>query len=125
MATRGKAMLTRTAIPIARARARWRRSSLAETDASDHASAACYRGTEDVGIVPIVVAKFEFSDVQRQVFTADLMEATHDATLQERPEAVDCLSVDNAIDVLLFRMANHAMSESVAKVSIAGMFVGS
>jgi hypothetical protein len=29
---------------------RWRRSQLAETDASDHASAACYRRLEHLGI---------------------------------------------------------------------------
>jgi hypothetical protein len=29
---------------------RWRRSQLAETDASDHASAACYRRLERLGI---------------------------------------------------------------------------
>jgi len=33
---------------------RWHRSQLAETDASDHASAACYRLTENVRIFALL-----------------------------------------------------------------------
>ena len=102
---------------------RWRRSSLAETDASDHASAQCYGSTEDVRVVPIVVAEFEFGDIQRQILPADLVKATHNAALQERPEAVDCLSVDNAINVLLLRVPNDAVRKGIPKIPIAGMFV--
>jgi hypothetical protein len=68
------------------------------------ASATTYRRAEDVRIVPVVVPKFEFCDVQRQVLAADLVEAPHDAALQQRPEAIDGLRVNDAIDVLLFRM---------------------
>jgi hypothetical protein len=46
---------------------RWRRFRLAETDASDHASAACYRLLEDVGVHAVVVAALKFRDVQRHV----------------------------------------------------------
>ena len=42
------------------------------------ASATCYGCAENVGIVPIVVLELEFGDVQREVFAADLVEATHD-----------------------------------------------
>ncbi len=46
------------------------------------ASAPCYRGAEDVGIVAIVVPKLELRDVERKIFAADLMETAHDAALQ-------------------------------------------
>jgi hypothetical protein len=55
---------------------------------SSCASAPRYGGSEDVGIIPIVVSELEFRDVQRQIFPADLVERAHDAALQERPEAV-------------------------------------
>jgi hypothetical protein len=43
------------AIPVAPPSFRWHRFRLAETDASDHASAACYRRFEHVGTGAIVV----------------------------------------------------------------------
>jgi hypothetical protein len=39
-----------TAIPTASIPVRWHRFRLAETDASDHASAACYRLPENVWV---------------------------------------------------------------------------
>ena len=60
--------------PIAQALFRWRRSSLAETDARDLVSAPCYRGPEHVGIAAVVVAKLKLSDVERQIFGTHLVE---------------------------------------------------
>lgn len=88
-------------------------------------SATCYRGSEDVGVLPIVVAPFEFGDIQRKVFAADLVIAAHDAALQQRPKAVDCLSVDRAVDVFLLPVADEFMGVGVAELAIAAMFVGS
>src|SRR5260370_1541439 len=114
--------LTETVTPIGRVR--WRLSSVAETDASDLASAHCYRRSENVGIGAVIVAELKFSDVQRQIFAAYLVETAHDAALQERPKAVDCLRVDNAINILLFGVANEAVRKIVLQLPIAGMFVG-
>ncbi len=50
---------------------RWHRSQLAETDASDLASAACYRLIKDSRVIPVVVAELKFGDVQRHVLGAD------------------------------------------------------
>jgi hypothetical protein len=75
------------------AQARWHRSSPAETDANDHASAACYRRSEDILVVTVVIPEFKICDVQRHVFFADLMECTDNATFENRPEAFDGLSV--------------------------------
>jgi hypothetical protein len=38
------------------------------------------------------------------LFAADLMEGTHDASFQERPETVDCLCVHDAINILAARV---------------------
>ena len=43
--------------PTALVPSRWQRSQLAETVASDHVSATCYRGTEDIGVHAVVVAE--------------------------------------------------------------------
>ena len=67
--------MTTAPIPV-----RWRLSSLAETDASDHASAACYRLPENVGIFAIVVAKLKFGKITMQMLLlAMLIDALHSA----------------------------------------------
>jgi hypothetical protein len=63
-------------------------------------SATRYRGAENVRVVPVVIAELKFGNIQRKVFAAHLVKAAHDAALQERPEAVNGLSMDNAVDVL-------------------------
>src|SRR5260370_38795697 len=47
----------------------------AEASASSDASAFCYCCSENVGILAIIVARLEFSQVQRQILVADMMEA--------------------------------------------------
>jgi hypothetical protein len=82
------------------------------------------RSSENIIIHPIVIAELEFRNVQRQVLMADLVEAAHDAALQERPKAVNGLGVNRAVDVLLFGMADDAMREGLAQLAIAGMLIG-
>lgn len=53
------------------------------------ASATRYGCTEDVRVVPVVVAPFKLRDVKREILAADLVEAAHDAALDEGPEAVN------------------------------------
>lgn len=45
--------------------------------------------TEHFGVLAVVVAVRELVQVQRQVVLADVVIAAHDATLQQRPEAVN------------------------------------
>src|ERR1700681_1542143 len=56
-------------------------------------SATRYRGAENICIIAVVVTPFEFGNIEGQILAADLVEAAHDAALQERPEAVNCLSM--------------------------------
>src|ERR1700731_788149 len=92
------------ATPVASVPVRWPLSFPSETATSDHASAACYRDVENVGIMPVIVAELEFRDVERHVFLADLVEAADDPALENRPEAFDGLSVDGSDNVFPRRM---------------------
>src|ERR1700722_249280 len=79
--------------------ARWRRLSLAETVASDRVSADCYRRSEDIGVMAVVVPELKFSDVERQVFLADLVIAANDPALEDAPKAFNCVGMDSSDDV--------------------------
>src|ERR1700730_6230059 len=83
-------------------------------------SATRYRGTEDVRVTAIIIAPFEFRDVQRQISTADFVKAAHDPAFQKRPEAIDCLRVDSAVDILTSAMPNGAM---LFQLTISRIFV--
>jgi hypothetical protein len=88
------------AIPTVSIQSRWQRSQLAETDASDLASAHCYRRSENIGIGAVVIAELKFRDVQRQIFLADFVECAHHATLKDRPETLNRIRVDRTNDIL-------------------------
>lgn len=102
------------ATQVAQFRARWRRSQLAETDASDRASAARYRGLEDFRIVSIVVAELELRNVQRQILGADLMERADNTALEDRPEALNRIRVHSADNVLAAFMVHALVLRVVA-----------
>src|SRR6202453_967111 len=63
------------------------------------ASACCYSSTKDVLILPVVVAPSELSHVKRQILGRHVMEAAHDAALQQGPEAINGLGVDQSAHV--------------------------
>ena len=86
-------------------------------------SAPCYRGREDVGVVAVIVAPFEFSHVERQVFGADMVERAHDAALQERPEAVNSAGVNQAANVFALAVPHALMREGLMQVAVVGMLV--
>ncbi len=50
-------------------------------------SAPPYGRAENVGIAPIVIPKFELRNVQGQIFSADFVEGSDNATFDERPKA--------------------------------------
>jgi hypothetical protein len=111
--------VSRAAIPVAPAQARWRRFHLAETDASDHASAACHRPFENIGDLAIVVTELKFGHVQWQAFAADPVIGADDAVLDERPEALDCLSVHSADHAPAGALADDLVRESPVNEAIA------
>ena len=80
--------------------------------------------SEDVRIKAVVVAELEFRDVQRHVLLADLVERADNAALEDRPEALNRLSVDCADNVLALGMVNGAMREFFPEMMIANPLIG-
>src|SRR5258708_39199022 len=72
----------------------------------DRVSTSGNRRSENIGVLTVVVAELELGNIERKVLFADLVEATHDTTLDQRPEAFDCLGVNRADDVLAFGVVN-------------------
>src|SRR5690349_19466582 len=103
----------------------WRLDACSEASASYHASASSprYRLAENVGFVAVVVAELKFSQVERQILLADMVEAAHDTALEERPERFEIVGVNLAANVLASTMADGFMWEVFFQEAIAGMFV--
>jgi hypothetical protein len=114
----------KTAIPIALLPACWRLSSLAETVASVCASAACYRGSENIDVIAVVVAELKLRDVEREIFAADLVIGADNPALHDRPEAFNRVGVDRTDNVVTRALANDVMREIPTKQPIARVFVG-
>src|SRR5579872_3712838 len=102
---------------------RWPRSSVAETLTSACASAACYRCLENVRVVTVVVLELRFGDVEREVLPADVVERADDRPLDDRPEALDGLSVDGADDVLAVCVADDLVRVRLMKAPVADPLV--
>ena len=104
--------------------ARWRRLSLAETVASDRVSADCYRRSEDIGVMAVVVPELKFSDVERQGFLADLVIAANDPALEDAPKAFNCVGMDSSDDVFASSVLYDLVRVNLLDVPVAGPFVG-
>ena len=63
-------------------------------------SASSYCGSKNIRIFSVIVSELELSDVQTQIFLADLMVRSNDASLQDRPEAFNRIGVNCADDIL-------------------------
>src|SRR5206468_1864931 len=89
-------------------------------------SCAGYHGFKDAGVIPIVVPEAEFIEIEREIATRDLMERSHDAPLDHRPEAVDVGGMDVAAHVFPAAVPDavvpiaKAAKRSVDQMLIAG-----
>jgi hypothetical protein len=88
------------------------------------ASASRNRGSEDVRVLAIIVTELEFSNIERKVLFADFVEAPHNTTLDQRPEALDCLRVNRADDVLAFGVVNGRVRIFPVKFLVSLPLVG-
>jgi hypothetical protein len=104
--------------------ARWQRPQIAETVASDRASASCYRSLKNLRVVPVIVTELKLRNVQRQVLFADLVEAAHDAALEEAPEALNGVCVDRAYYVLLCLVIHGAVLREALHGLVAAVLIG-
>lgn len=87
-------------------------------------SAPCYRRTEDVTVVPVVVSPLKLGHVERQILGTDLVECTHDPALNQGPEAVDSLRVDSADHVFAPAVLHPSVRVVFAQALVAGEFIG-
>ncbi len=112
--------------PTEQAFFRWQRKALAGPAASQPASATSYRRPEDIGVRAVIVAPFKLGDIERQILLRDVMERAENATLQERPEAVNGLRVDVAPDVFAAHVVHAGVRDALlAQAGIQAAFVGS
>src|ERR1700730_5829594 len=102
----------------------WRALACSEAPASCRASAACYGLAEDIGVVAIVVAELKFSQIERQIFLAHVVERPNDSAFEQRPERINVLSVNLAAHVLALYMANGLMRICGRQEPIAAMLIG-
>jgi hypothetical protein len=80
--------------------------------------------TEDVFVLPVVVAELELGDIERHVFRADLVERADNAALEDRPETLNRVGVDRADDVLALAVVNDTMREFFVERAIADKCIG-
>lgn len=99
----------------------------AEAPASQVASASCYRVSEYVGVLAIVLAELKLIQVQRQIFLAYVVIGADDSPFQQAPEALNRIRVNETAYIFAATMADDAMRIliSESKQPIAGMLIGS
>ena len=77
-------------------------------------------------IVAPVESESKFIDVERQVFSRDVVIAAHDAAFQQRPERFNRVRVNRAGHVLVLTVIDGLVNEAVAaQMAIAAMLIGS
>ena len=112
----------KTEAPTVLAHLGWPRFRLAETDASDHASAACYRRT-NVDVLTVVVPELNLRDVERHIFAANLVESADHTALEDAPKAFNRVGVDCANHIFATVVANDPVGIFFAELSITTMIV--
>jgi hypothetical protein len=95
----------------------------AEDAASVSSSASCYDLPEHISMIQMVAAKLELSQVERQIFFADMVKLAHDAALQERPKRINARSVNQSAHVFALPMSYALVVVLLIEQTIAGMFI--
>lgn len=86
-------------------------------------SARLNGGVEDVRILALVIPELKLIDVQVQVFLADFMEGSDNATFDDRPKPFDSVRMNCAADILAIRMMHRAVPVGWVQLAIAAMVV--
>jgi hypothetical protein len=100
-----------------------RRQALAESEAKAWSAAAGYQQVEHLGIVAMIVAEGELSQIERQILPGEMMKAAHHAALEQGPEGFDAVGVDYALYVFMIAMADNFMWVFGFELAIGGMLV--
>lgn len=95
----------------------------AEAPASSVASASCYRGLENVGILSVVKTPRELVQVERQILLAHIVIRPDDAPLQEAPEVFDVIRVNAAAHVFALAMMDGFVRVEMLQIRVANILV--
>src|SRR5713101_3269950 len=68
--------------------------------------ACCNHLSENIGVVSIVESELELREVQRQIFLAHFVVCADDSALEQTPESLNRIGVNDAAHVLAAAMAN-------------------
>ena len=82
------------------------------------------RRSENIRVLPIVIAELELSDIERHIFAAHFVERTDHAALEDRPEAFDGLGMNGADDVLASSVVNGGVREIFIEAFVSGPLIG-
>jgi hypothetical protein len=82
------------------------------------------RRSEDVRVLPIVIAELELCNIERHIFPADLVETSDNAALEYRPKALDSLGMDCADDILTLGMVNGRVRILAVEAIVASPLIG-
>src|ERR1700691_4016798 len=74
--------------------------------------------SENIRVVPIVVAELKLGHVERQIFAADLVIAAHDAAFNQRPETLNRIGVNCTDYMLADAVIDNAVIVAVAEAII-------
>ena len=91
----------------------------AETIASVHASASCYRFAEYVGLFPVVKSELKFREVQRQILAANVVIGADDSAFQQSPKSFDAVRMDDAAHVAVIAMPDDFMRAPAMSASVS------
>src|SRR5438128_837229 len=86
--------------------------------------ASADRRSEDIGVLPVVVAELELRDIERQILVADLVESAHDTALNQRPKTFNRVCVNGADHVMPVAVPDDAMRIALAEPVISREIVG-
>lgn len=100
----------------------WRMSQEPEAVASSCASASCYRHSEDIGVVAIVIFELTFRDVEWEIFFTDLVIRADNRPLEDRPEAFNGLRMYRADNVLMGAVHDRLV-RIFAKAFVSNLFI--
>jgi hypothetical protein len=79
--------------------------------------------SEDVRVLPVIIAELELGNIERHIFAAHFVECADDAALEDRPEAFDGLSVDCSDNILTSGVVNDAMRIFAVKSIVTGRLI--
>lgn len=79
------------------------------------------RRSENVRVLPVIIAELKFGDIERHIFAAHFVKCADHATLEDRPKAFDGLCMDRADDIIgkwiVARTPRQAPARICAQVS--------